>query len=411
MCDEYGLECNPTMHMQIFGVPSGTGAGIIYNGTRVSHIFCTIGRSKKYANLVTCDEVRYCYSPDGDANVAMAKAFEIGQVFPVKVAANGLNRNYFWGYGRIHKLTDATYAGGKRFIIRKVDHIDHLKHDKFDNSVWDAVVELHQRYALRNGPEEARVSSEDCNSAAPVAAPPASETHNDAAPVAAQPASTAGDEEASMVDTAPTLTAAQSTDGVRVARTSRFVRYKGSTFDSLLEARHAFMMDQLGMEYVRPAPTIHDLVVDGKRKSYSPDFYILDDGIYLEIKPCAPYDFAVKQCKALCQLMRAPVMLVYNTNFTCPFAKNAPPGKPGDYAHSNGIIGIGFRWDMTTRDVKIEHDITYMMDTRGGREVATLAARRGAEDMRVYHPKIVDAFDATASADFEDAAPSDFLLV
>ena len=189
---------------------------------------------------------------------------------------------------------------------------------------------------------------------------------------------------------------------------ARCVRHLGIEYDSVLEARHAVMMQHLGIWFVRPTPVLLGLEIrkaDGSwiSKSYNPDFKLQGD-VYVEIKPQQPYDVALQLCIAACRKYHCTILCLYHSEFHCPFAKEASAGDAGgDYGHAGGICGEKFSWDDAAQDVVHEANVTYMAeDLEDGTTVATIGPRKGPLDDRVYHPKVLAAYEAARSATFDD---------
>ena len=172
------------------------------------------------------------------------------------------------------------------------------------------------------------------------------------------------------------------------------------------------MMHELGIDFVRPTPIFPQIEVTRENgvpytKTYNGDMTLCRTGELVEIKPRRPYDLALQQCRNVCLKYGVTVILMYNTEFRCPYAKEPPPETSGGtYEHSDGVVGIRFR----RTDVGVEEsgNVAYMCRTReDGTIVATLEPRESGFDDRVYHPNVLKAYSVAASATFTAACSRD----
>jgi hypothetical protein len=176
----------------------------------------------------------------------------------------------------------------------------------------------------------------------------------------------------------------------------------GEQYDSLLEYRHACVMKELGIPFVRPAPILPsvDICENGVMRTvtYNPDFYLLTEPpAFVEIKPAFPYDVAQERCISACRKYRLDFILLYNSEFRISSCGQAEV-PPGSYEHTSGIRGILYAWNRSTQEVDVSHDVAYMAeDDERGEVSAFLAKRNGPRDARVYHPKVREAFSKVES--------------
>lgn len=82
--------------------------------------------------------------------------------------------------------------------------------------------------------------------------------------------------------------------------------YNGIKYRSRLEARWAVVMDSLRVRH-EYEPEAYDL--DGI--CYTPDFYLTDRQVFLEIKPTAPNNFEETKAKRLSKFTKKPVFIFW----------------------------------------------------------------------------------------------------
>lgn len=118
------------------------------------------------------------------------------------------------------------------------------------------------------------------------------------------------------------------------------VTYAGFPMDSILEAKYAVLMDQLNINWVSQ-PTSHARVTNSRL--YTPDFYLPDLDVVLEIKGRAPCSVELEKCRTLsAQYPHTKVVLFYG-GFANPYVmKNmyARRGTPriSSYVYLNGEL-------------------------------------------------------------------------
>ena len=167
---------------------------------------------------------------------------------------------------------------------------------------------------------------------------------------------------------------------------STLTAYKGCTYRSRLEATHALQMDLMGVE--QSYEGCEWTLDDGSR--YSPDFYLKTHGprgTYLEIKPKRPADDAMLKCQGLCRKTGQCVILFFGKGFGPPFVAS---DKDRAYKHSDNYIGIRFSYDQETKEVKIDHDVTWMYNSTSERFI--IDKRIAFDDNRHLHPKLLDTW-------------------
>ena len=167
--------------------------------------------------------------------------------------------------------------------------------------------------------------------------------------------------------------------------------YAGCAFKSLLEAKHAFFFDALGLAWEYESYTIHG--IGPRAVSYTIDFWLPEIATYVEIKPRAPYDPQRLRCEELCRRMRQDVVLLYNTSFTVPFAQNEDPGLA--YSHANGIQGMRWRYDHARCEVAFDEGVVWMQED-GARP--RFEVRRSTADRRCFAPALLDAYHGATVA-------------
>jgi hypothetical protein len=170
-------------------------------------------------------------------------------------------------------------------------------------------------------------------------------------------------------------------------------RYDGHAFKSILEAKHAFFFNAIGLAWEYERYTIHGIGVENA--SYTIDFWLPDLATYVEIKPREPYDPQRLKCEELCRRMRRDVVLLYNTQFTVPYAEKEERGLA--YEHSEGIRGMRWRFDRSQQQVAFEDGVTWVQDDDGARPY--FDTRRSTADRRCFAPRLLQSYHDAANAD------------
>ena len=269
----------------------------------VKRVLARFGPRTKYPNQVIDNRLHYCYSPSAAATEAMQYAYENDISFPVYITSRESSHTYFF-QGKIKDLME-------KYTCPE------------ENKTWFRYViqEDEKATALRAIPAEGQVA------------------------LRAIPAE-------GQVATLGTISNKR-------ARTEQIFSY-----DSFLEKKHAEMMQNLGIECSRNVPSIHDIHIGGSRTvDYTPDFTALNQNgerYILEIKPRFPYDVEVRRCIGYCkQLPERKLVLLYNTKFVCPYSSDKNDQGQGDYKHSDGVRGMMFVFNNTTKKVDIVYNVSY----------------------------------------------------
>jgi hypothetical protein len=336
------------------------GKGIVFSaGGSAQFIFVTVGASRKYPNEVTREVVKYCYSPDADANQAMAQSHATGALVRVRIAPNGGSDTYDWGHGRIVELCERHAASGtNRFVLAHVPKEEAAADDETRTK---------------------RLRSADL--------PPRSDS-----------------DDVMLVDVGDTSQAAGGANNGMARRSSDAVPtavetvVDGVVFHSLLERRHAAMLTALGLAWTREALTVHGVRLgDGSVVSYTPDFLVTPEDpraplVLLEIKPRYPYDDEMAKCSGVCAQLRTTIALLYNTTFSCPFAERATRrGAQGDYVHADAVRGMLWSWDGA--GVRFDAEAAYAECPERG---CGVYARVAPYDTRFHTPVVVAAYAAAS---------------
>ena len=175
-------------------------------------------------------------------------------------------------------------------------------------------------------------------------------------------------------------------------RKSQCTTYNARTYMSRLEAMHALQMDLMGVEHDYEGCQ-WDL---GDGTYYSPDFYLKNHGprgTYLEIKPRRPADDAMLKCIGLCSKTGQCVVLFFGTGFGPAFVAN---DKDRTYKHAENYIGMRFSYNLQTKKVDVDHDVTWVYD--GIPDKFIIDKRVSYEDNRHLHPKVTDLWTELSEA-------------
>ena len=121
------------------------------------------------------------------------------------------------------------------------------------------------------------------------------------------------------------------------------VVYKGHSMDSMLEARHAVLMDALNIQWVSQ-PAERAFVTRGRK--YTPDFYLPGLNVVLEIKGRPPCGKELKRCKTLSTQCDDLVVLFYDGIGNPYMMENVytsrrPPRRCSSYVYHRGELLAG----------------------------------------------------------------------
>lgn len=116
-------------------------------------------------------------------------------------------------------------------------------------------------------------------------------------------------------------------------------RYHGITYRSLLEARTAALMETGGVPYYYECITVNLPQNIGR---YTIDFYLPQEKLFLELKPCYPYAEQLIKCKVLSEFMNCRVILLYGMKFEDFLPLSSQDQKRTKYQHKNAVLGIGY---------------------------------------------------------------------
>ena len=116
------------------------------------------------------------------------------------------------------------------------------------------------------------------------------------------------------------------------------VLYNGHKCRSVLEARFAYALDLLGIEY-----TFERMVFARPGGgTYKPDFFLPAQQLVVEIKPCRPLVEEELRCEELSEA-GLRIVCMYGDIGVLPFAHtNAVRNQPKDYAHHAGMRGLAW---------------------------------------------------------------------
>lgn len=295
-----------------YNAKAGIDVEFVNGIPNVKRVLARFGPRTKYPNQIINNYLHYCYSPSASATQAMQYAYDNDISFPVYITSRESSHTYFL-QGKITNLME-------KYICPE------------DNKIWFRYV-IQESTALPAVPTEGQL---DQRSASDLRSPVA----RSAAPVEGQVA---------------TVGAISN----KRARTEQVF-----TYDSFLERKHAEMMQNLGIECSRNVPSMHDIDIGGSRTvDYTPDFTVLNQNgerYIVEIKPRFPYDVEVRRCIGYCkQLPERKLVLLYNTKFVCPYSSDKNDQGQGDYKHSDGVRGMMFVFNNTTKKVDIVYNVSY----------------------------------------------------
>ena len=170
-------------------------------------------------------------------------------------------------------------------------------------------------------------------------------------------------------------------------RLSILTEYKGFTFDSELESKHARFFDLLGIKYT-PYPASFPT----RYGTYTPDFEIQlpynCPPLLVEIKPFYPYVEEEERCHSVAFLGR-DIVLLYGM-MTCPFGTKEEKAKQLPYTHKNGVRGLYYSHAGNGK-IEVKH-VVWKVD-----QVPHLGEYGGPMDYGWSHKSLLDAYTKAAS--------------
>jgi hypothetical protein len=364
---EYGQKITLQQRATLFGEDHATDfRGIVQRDGKVSWIHVQTGAHQTYPNDVSRECIKYCFSKDNKANLAMKRANQITDCFLVKVVPDKSTETFLWGKGKVNGWEDFEHNGRmfRRFIIERVCDAD------------DAPCDVqNKRRKVEEKQFENLCDAEPLPPPLPPPPPPPPPTP-----------STPSSPETSPLAAAEALV-------------------EGWDFDSRLERHHAIMLSLLNIEWSRVAPTVHGIKIgSGRTVSYTPDFlaYVASGSdrrrtaCLIEIKPRYPYDDEIRKAMGACASLRAiPVFLFYNTEFKSPFADAWHGQGHGNYDHHEGIRALKFSWNEAEKKVDLHHDAGYTMTVGAdGDMLGGIDVRQHVGDSRFSCPQLLKLYDA-----------------
>ena len=169
--------------------------------------------------------------------------------------------------------------------------------------------------------------------------------------------------------------------------------YDGNVFRSRHEARFAYLLNQLSVRYEYEGTTFD--MKTGVNQRYTPDFYLPELHVWVELKPAYPHWEELARCAELCT-RGFPTVLMYGDGYTVPFGYDTHGGgvSGSGYAHSKGLKGMS--WGRDGKRLAGELAFTYAKDAVKIEPCNALSTMQAAG-----HPVLKAAYDATVGHKFE----------
>jgi len=280
----------------------------------------------KNLNMESEDHIEYAPSPSHMANSAMRAAME-GQL-SVRVVAFDIGK----GEGYDRGLWQITGVSTKCFRLLRAETNEMQDTDQIQNTTKSTeettTEELHDHYQ----------------------SPP-------------------------IVQTASTPIVASQSPFVQIP--AKKTLYQGTLYRSRLEARWSFFMDVLEVPH-----TYERVSFDLSSGRYTPDFWLLQQKCFVEIKPAFPHQEALNKCEEVAALGFDIVLLGGDVGL--PFL---PESGGRTYAHKNCARGIGWSADGLRVGV-------FVWQWREGRAILEPALDRITRG-QACHQNLVNAFETT----------------
>ncbi|CAH6420772.1 Hypothetical protein UVM_LOCUS241 [uncultured virus] len=178
------------------------------------------------------------------------------------------------------------------------------------------------------------------------------------------------------------------TSGQRAMRS----RFGQQTFRSRLEAQHAALMAELGVRFVYEHATFrfHN---DGPTV-YTPDFWLPDLQLFLEVKPAYPHLEEMRKCELVAAAGHRIVLM-----YGAVASPHASEQHGRCYAHASAARGMS--WDAS--GARLAGDFLWTFDDREARALLLPFLHTG--DTRWDHERVRGAFDAVAVMRFDHLPP------
>ena len=162
---------------------------------------------------------------------------------------------------------------------------------------------------------------------------------------------------------------------------SRWTEYRGVTYRSRLESQHAQLYDALGLEHAYEVLTCN-LHRNEQKYTYTPDFWLPQLGVMIEVKPAPPSDEELEKAEAFVRTTRVPCCVLYGTMHAPYRVKRSREGE----LKTMGLMGTMYHWG--NGQVRTKREVTFMVD-----DGAVVLDQRGSlEDVRCYHAAITKAY-------------------
>jgi len=167
--------------------------------------------------------------------------------------------------------------------------------------------------------------------------------------------------------------------------------YSGIKFRSRLEARTAVFMDSVGVQWKYEVFTCR--FPEGlSKRTYTPDFFLPDQQMFVEIKPAFPHIDEIKACEMFVKTTGMPIVLLYGSTLGAPYRSSADDGGRY-YAHAE--VQRGMMWDIDGE--LIGGHVVWVMNETGAVE---LGAVRSTEDERWNNSTILNQLRMAATHSF-----------
>lgn len=175
---------------------------------------------------------------------------------------------------------------------------------------------------------------------------------------------------------------------------SRPTEVCGTTYKSLLEARFATFLKQLGLEFTYEKSMFSLEAYDrvpGHSHTYHPDFYIKSLRLHIELKPHFPHLEELDLCEQLAQL-GYDVVLFYGTEFVPSFQTydNTPGHTKRHYNHQNALRGLAWSGHTGTRMA----GEAVFVDNESFVTIECVTSVRSLSLNKVQSPRLLAAFEA-----------------
>ena len=169
--------------------------------------------------------------------------------------------------------------------------------------------------------------------------------------------------------------------------------YNGVRFRSRLEARTAVFLDAVNLKWKYEVFTCR-FPRDCEKSSYTPDFFLPDLQMFVEIKPAFPHLDELFACENFVKTTGMPIVLLYGDTLGAPYRCSK---KDGGRFYTHSTVQRGITWD--ANGDRIGGEVVWIRDEDGD---VTLGNISNSKDERWDDDEIIEKLQHAATYNFFD---------